>query len=57
MNSFFCTIDYKKHYLYEQISESSYDDIRRKDLKLLVLAGIIIPSAANPNSARNDGTS
>ncbi|WP_366557740.1 BsuBI/PstI family type II restriction endonuclease [Okeania sp. SIO1I7] len=30
--------------------------MRRKDLKLIVLAGIIIPSAANPNSARNDGT-
>ncbi len=40
----------------ENISESSYDDIRRKDLKLLVLSGIIISSAANPNAARNDGT-
>jgi hypothetical protein len=40
----------------ENISESSYDDIRRKDLKLLVLSGIIISSVANPNAARNDGT-
>ena len=49
-------IRYWNNYFNEQISESSYDDIRRKDLKLIVLAGIIIPSAANPNSARNDGT-
>ncbi|MGK7919701.1 MAG: BsuBI/PstI family type II restriction endonuclease [Trichodesmium sp.] len=49
-------IRYWNNYFDEQISESSYDDIRRKDLKLIVLAGIIIPSAANPNSARNDGT-
>lgn len=40
----------------ENISESSYDDIRRKDLKLLVLARVIIASAANPDAARNDGT-
>ncbi|MBH8563550.1 hypothetical protein I8748_15365 [Nostoc sp. CENA67] len=40
----------------ENVSESSYDDIRRKDLKLTVLAGIINASAANPNAARNDGT-
>ncbi len=49
-------IRYWNNYFDEQISESSYDDIRRKDLKLIVLAGIITPSAANPNSARNDGT-
>lgn len=40
----------------ENISDSSYDDIRRKDLKLLVLSGIVISSAANPKAARNDGT-
>ncbi|NET52874.1 MAG: restriction endonuclease, partial [Merismopedia sp. SIO2A8] len=40
----------------ENISDSSYDDIRRKDLKLLVLSGIIISSAANPDAARNDST-
>ncbi|WP_107667473.1 BsuBI/PstI family type II restriction endonuclease [Cyanothece sp. BG0011] len=43
-------------YFDENISESSYDDIRRKDLKLLVLSEIVIASAANPNAARNDGT-
>ena len=49
-------IRYWNNYFDEQISESSYDDIRRKDLKLIVIAGIIIPSSANPNYARNDGT-
>lgn len=34
----------------------SYDDIRRKDLKLPVVAGIIIASANKPNAARNDPT-
>lgn len=38
----------------EKISSGSYDDIRRKDLKLLVLAGIVLQS--NPNSATNDST-
>ena len=49
-------IRYWNNYFHETISESSYDDIRRKDLKLTVLAGIIIASSANPNAARNDGT-
>ena len=38
----------------EHISSGSYDDIRRKDLRLLVLGEIILPSL--PNSARNDST-
>lgn len=80
-------IRYWNNHFYENISESSYDDIafldlvryifkiqrldlqnlgvpqlpgkryiRRKDLKLTVLAGIIIASSANPNAARNDST-
>ncbi len=49
-------IRYWNNYFYEKISESSDDDIRRKDLKLIAQAGIIIPSATNPNAARNDGT-
>lgn len=49
-------IRYWNNHFHENISESSYDDIRRKDLKLIVLAKIIIPSSANPNAARNDGT-
>jgi hypothetical protein len=40
----------------ESIADSSYDDIRREDLKLIVLAEIIISSSANQNAARNDGT-
>ncbi len=49
-------IRYWNNYFHENISESSYDDIRRKDLKLIVLARIINASAVNPNAARNDGT-
>lgn len=40
----------------ENISSGSYDDIRRKDLKLLVLAKIIINSADNLNAATNNPT-
>lgn len=40
----------------EDISSGSYDDIRRKDLKLLVLADIIVNSGVNKGSATNDPT-
>lgn len=40
----------------ENISSSSYDDIRRKHLKLPVLADLILNSANNPNAAPNDPT-
>lgn len=40
----------------ENISPGSYDDIRRKDLKLLVLADLIINSGDNPSAATNDPT-
>jgi hypothetical protein len=40
----------------EKISLGSYDDIRRKDLKLLVIAGFVINSSDNPNAATNDPT-
>jgi len=49
-------IRYWNTHFNEEIADSSYDDIRRKDLKLIVLAEIIFSSAANPNAARNDGT-
>src|SRR5947207_1140963 len=49
-------ITYINQHFYEQISPGSYDDIRRKDLKLPVLAGIVISSAADPNAARNNPT-
>ena len=47
-------IEYLNKNFQENISRGSYDDIRRKDLKLLVLAGIVLPS--NPDSATNDAT-
>lgn len=47
-------IKYVNEHFDEVISSGSYDDIRRKDLKLLVLAEIIIQS--NPNAATNDST-
>ncbi|MBC7554196.1 MAG: restriction endonuclease [Taibaiella sp.] len=40
----------------ENISPGSYDDIRRKDLKLLVLAGLVVNSSDNPGAATNDPT-
>jgi type II restriction enzyme len=40
----------------EKISPGSYDDIRRKDLKLLVLAGIVVNTGIGKNSATNDPT-
>lgn len=40
----------------ESISSGSYDDIRRKHLKLLELADLIIKSAKNPNASTNDPT-
>ena len=49
-------IAYLNQHFGESISMGSYDDIRRKDLKLPVVAGIIIASANKPNAARNDPT-
>lgn len=40
----------------QNISSGSYDDIRRKDLKLLVLADIILNSGVSKGSATNDPT-
>lgn len=49
-------IDYINKNFCEKISRGAYDDIRRKDLKLPVLAGIILASANRPDAARNDPT-
>ncbi len=49
-------INFINQHFEENISSGSYDDIRRKDLKLLVLAGIIVNSGDNPNAATNDPT-
>lgn len=40
----------------ESISSGSYDDVRRKDLKLAVVAGLIVNSGDNPGRATNDPT-
>ena len=40
----------------QNIADSSYDDVRRKDLVILVEAGLVARSAANPAADINDGT-
>ncbi len=47
-------ISYINKYFGENISSGSYDDIRRKDLKLLTVAEVVLQSS--PNSATNDST-
>ena len=47
-------IEYVNTNFGENISRGSYDDIRRKDLKLLILGDIALSSS--PNSDRNDST-
>lgn len=45
-------IAYINAHFQESISPGSYDDIRRKHLKLVVLAGVIVQTS--PSAARND---
>jgi len=40
----------------EKISSGSYDNIRRNDLKMLVLAGLVLNSSDKPNAATNNPT-
>ncbi len=47
-------IEYVDAHFGENISSGSYDDIRRKDLKLLTVAEVILQSS--PHSATNDST-
>ena len=47
-------IEYVNEFYNEKISSGSYDDIRRKDLRLLLLGDIVLRSS--PNSATNDST-
>ena len=47
-------INYVNKNFGEDISSGSYDDIRRKDLKLLTVAEVVLRSS--PNSATNDST-
>ncbi len=47
-------IEFVNKHFRENISSGSYDDIRRKDLKLLTVAEVVLHSS--PNSATNDST-
>lgn len=47
-------IRYVNEFLGETISSGSYDDIRRKDLRLLVDTDVVV--GTNPTAARNDST-
>ena len=49
-------IEYVNSHFEEDISSGSYDDIRRKDLKLPTVAGIILKSANNPDASTNNPT-
>jgi type II restriction enzyme len=49
-------INYVNTHFEENISSGSYDDIRRKDLKLLVLAGLVVNSGEKQSAATNDPT-
>ena len=49
-------IEYINEYFEESISSGSYDDIRRKDLKLPTVAGVIERSANDPAAATNNPT-
>ena len=49
-------IAFMNAHLGESIADSSYDDIRRKDLILPVEAMIVLKSATNPDANTNDGT-
>ncbi|MDR3327408.1 MAG: hypothetical protein LBT04_04685 [Prevotellaceae bacterium] len=49
-------INFINKHFEENISSVSYDDIRRKDLKLLVLAELIVNTGINKGSATNDPT-
>lgn len=49
-------LKYENENFGENISPGSYDDIRRKDLKLLVLGNIAINSSSLESQATNDGS-
>jgi type II restriction enzyme len=49
-------ITYVNTHFEENISSGSYDDIRRKDLKLLVLTDLVVNSGVRQSAATNDPT-
>jgi type II restriction enzyme len=49
-------INFQNEFWKQRISSGSYDDIRRVDLEPLLLAGIAVASAGNPNANQNNPT-
>jgi hypothetical protein len=49
-------IEFQNEFWKQKISPGSYDDIRRADLEPLLLAGIAIARAGNPNANQNNPT-
>lgn len=49
-------IQFINRHFQESISDGSYDDIRRKDLKDVVQAGLVAASAGNPGASVNNPT-
>jgi hypothetical protein len=49
-------IEFQNEFWKQSISSGSYDDIRRVDLEPLLLAGIAVASAGNPNANQNNPT-
>ena len=49
-------INFVNQHFEERISSGSYDDIRRRDLHLMVLANLVINSGVGKGSATNDPT-
>ena len=47
---------YGREHWGEKRSDGSYDDVRRQDLKLLTLSGVVIAAANKPGATTNDGT-
>jgi site-specific DNA-cytosine methylase len=49
-------LSFRNEHYQEGLSSGSYDDVRRKDLALLVSAGLVTPSAKDAAADTNDGT-
>ena len=49
-------IEYWNKHFGEHVSSGSYDDVRRRDLRQLVLSGMVLASAKNPDANTNNPT-
>ena len=49
-------LSFRNEHYQEGLLSGSYDDVRRKDLALLVAAGLVTPSARDAAADTNDGT-